>query len=57
VGGGTKMAQMFSLNAAAGGVVMLQKCDTFGATAIETSASSLLYISQETDQVADANAA
>ena len=57
VGGGTKMAQMFSLNASAGGVVMLQKCDTFGATAIETSASSLLYISQETDQVADANAA
>jgi hypothetical protein len=41
--GGTAMAQAFNVNAAAGGVVMLDFCTSFGVTAWETSASNSVF--------------
>lgn len=41
--GGTAMAQGFNVNAAAGGVVMLDFCTSFGVTAWETSASNSVF--------------
>lgn len=42
-GGATAMAQAFNVNAAAGGVVMLDGCTSFGVTAWETSASNSVF--------------
>ena len=41
---GTAMAQVFNVQAAAGGVVMLDHCTSFGCTAWETSASNSVFM-------------
>lgn len=41
--GGTAMAQAFNVNAAAGGVVMLDYCTSFGVTAWETAPSNQVF--------------
>jgi len=56
IGGGTAMDELFNLDASPGGDILLKNCTTKGATAVETSASGALFISQEVDTVADANA-
>ena len=38
------MAQVLNVNAAAGGVVMLDYCTSFGCTAWETSASNSVFM-------------
>ena len=52
-GGGTKMAKLFNVVADAGGFCLLENCVTFGATAVETTNHGQVFISQETDTVAD----
>lgn len=41
---GSAMAQVFNVNAAAGGVVLLDYCTSFGCTAWETSASNSVFM-------------
>lgn len=53
-GGGTAMAEMLNVVAAAGGTVLLEKCTTFGATAVETTNHGAVFLSQETDTVSQA---
>lgn len=55
-GGGTAMAELFNVVAAAGGTVLLEKCTTFGGTALETTKHGAVFVSQEVDTVADVNA-
>ncbi len=52
-GGGTKMAELFNVVAAAGGFCLLERCTTFGATAVETTNHGQVFMSQEVDTVAD----
>jgi hypothetical protein len=52
-GGGTAMAEMLNVVASSGGVVLLQGCTTFGATAVETTNHGEVFMSQEVDTVAD----
>ena len=55
-GGGTSIDEIFNVVAAAGGIVLLDKCTTFGGTALETVKHGSVFISQEVDTVADVNA-
>jgi len=54
VGGGTAMAELLDVVAAAGGDVLLWNCTTKGGTAVETTNHGAVFISQEVDTVADA---
>ncbi len=53
-GGGTKMAEMLNVVAAAGGIVLLNNCTTLGSTAVETNNHGAVFLSQEADTVAQA---
>jgi len=53
-GGGTAMAELLDVVAAAGGDVLLMNCTTKGGTAVETVNHGAVFISQEVDTVADA---
>ena len=49
----TKLTELFNVVADAGGLCLLENCVTFGATALETTNHGQVFISQETDTVAD----
>lgn len=53
VGGGTAMAELLDVVAAAGGDVLLMNCVTKGGTAVETTNHGAVFLSQEVDTVAD----
>lgn len=54
VGGGTAMTELLDVPAAAGGIVLLQNCTTLGGASVEDTNHGAVFISQETDTVADA---
>lgn len=53
-GGATAMAQVFNVNAAAGGVVLMDSCTSFGATAWETAPSGSIFYNMVTPAASQA---
>ncbi len=53
-GGGTAAAEHLNVVASSGGKVLLNNCTTLGATAVETTNHGDVFLSQETDTVAQA---
>jgi len=56
-GGSVAMTQAFNISGSAGGYVLAKDCWFFGATNVETSASSVLYMTMATVKTSDAGLA